>query len=65
MVISNWWGGGGEGELRSGEEFPGPEIETRSPALQSDSLPSELSGSPEEFLKMCNNRAHLFMIVVQ
>ena len=36
MVISNWWGGEGEGELRSGEEFPDPGIEPRSPALQSD-----------------------------
>ena len=44
MVISGWWGvqGGGEGELRSREEFSDPGIERRSPALQADSLPSEL-----------------------
>ena len=41
-------------EYWSGESFPSPgdlsnpEIEPRSPALQVDSLPAELSGKPRE-----------------
>ena len=41
-------------EYRTGQPFPSPgdlpnsEIELRSPALQADSLPSELPGSPSD-----------------
>ena len=33
-------------EYWSGLPFPSPEIEPRSPALQADSLPTELQGKP-------------------
>ena len=41
--MSEYWS---EWPFPSPEDFPNPEIEARSPALQGDSLPAELQGKP-------------------